>query len=354
VDESGWLTLRSDEHFAPQLLAASRARRGLTCAGAEVDATELRAACLAAGEADPFGLRLACARIAGRLDLRACDLAVPLRFQSCGFTDPVNVQGANLHELVIAADLPASRPHFLPGLLAAGSRITRDLILSGMVVTGDLPASAENETSASVWLTEADIGGSLIARGTQILPVTGRALHADRIRVAGNIRLLDGFRATGEVRLLAIHLHGSLDLVGAEFVPADGRALDLSESTIGGSLFLLNSPNSSRRCRVRGRIEMGNSTIQGELFIRNADLTAPPAGGGAHFYNVTSSADRIFLLAPRLTVHGTMRIEGDTVVRGGILLPGAQLGGGVKLDGRRVESARYGARPDPGHAGRWP
>src|SRR5690242_16149223 len=101
MDESEWATLRPDEGFVPQLLAASRDRRGLRCAGAAVDAGELRVACLAAGEADPFGLRLADARITGSLDLRAGDVAVPLRFWSCTFTDPVNVQGARLHELVI-------------------------------------------------------------------------------------------------------------------------------------------------------------------------------------------------------------------------------------------------------------
>ncbi|MEK8106444.1 hypothetical protein NKG94_16710 [Micromonospora sp. M12] len=98
-------------------------------------------------------------------------------------------------------------------------------------------------------------------------------------------------------------------------------------------MYLLDSPTTGRRCQIRGRIEMGHSTIQGVLFIRNANLTAPPAGSGMHFYNVASTANRIFLLAPRLTLHGSLRIEGDTVVRGGILLPGAQLGGGVKLDG---------------------
>lgn len=227
-----------------------------------------------------------------------------------------------------------------------------------MVISGDLPGRAEAETPASVWLTEADIGGSLIARGTQILPATGRALHADRIRLAGNIRLLDGFRATGEVRLLAMRLNGSLDLIAAEFEPADGRALDLSESTIGGSVFLLNSPNTGRRCRVRGRIEIGHSTIQGEFFIRNADLTAPPAGRGVHFYNVASATNRIFLLAPRLSVHGTLRIEGETVVRGGILLPGAHLGGEVKLAGalwngskRSTGAARRSGTRRPGSRG---
>ncbi|MEU4623639.1 hypothetical protein AB0G04_27180 [Actinoplanes sp. NPDC023801] len=333
MDSSGWLPLRPDEDFVAQLLAASRARRGLTCAGADVDAAGLRAACLSADEADPFGLRLADARVTGSLDLRTCTVPVPLRFESCTFTGPVNVQGAKLQELVIIADPRASRPAVLPGLLASGTRITRDLILSGMVVDGDLPTETATGGPASVWLTEADIGGSLIAYGTRILPSTGRAVQGDRIRVAGNIRLVNGFRATGEIRLLAMQLGGSLDVMGAEFAPAGGRALDLAEATIGGSMFLLDSPDTGRRCRLHGRIDMSHATIRGALVIRNADLTAPPAGTGARIYSIASNAGRTFLLAPRLTVHGTLQIEGDTVVHGGILLPGAQLGGGVRLGG---------------------
>ncbi|MEU4238569.1 hypothetical protein [Actinoplanes sp. NPDC026619] len=331
----GWTPLRPGEPFAAQLLAASRAGQGLDCGGAPVAAGELRAAGLTGGRAaDPFGLLVGRATITGSLDLQGCEVPAPLRFTGCSFTDPVDVRGARLGELVFDGDARASRPSVLPGLLAAGSRIARDLVLSGMVVTGELPAPrTENRTTASIWLTEADIGGSLVMAGTQILPASGRALRADRIRVGGNIRLLDGFRATGEVRLLAMRLTGTLDIAGAEFAPADGRAIDISESAIGGSLFLLSSPNTGRRCRVRGRIEMGHSTIQGELFIRDADLTAPAAGDGAHFYNVAPRAARTFLLAPRLTVHGALLIEGDTVVRGGLVLPGAQLEGGLKLEG---------------------
>jgi hypothetical protein len=342
VEQPGWTPLRPGEPFTAQLLAASRARRGLACAGAEVAADDLRAACLAAAEADPFGLRIDGATITGRLDLRACEVAVPLRFRDCRFTDIVNVRGAHLHELVFTgadASLPAGapagrRPPALPGLIAAGSRITRDLVLSGMVITGDIAARAQNRTTASVWLTEADIGGSVVMRGTELRPATGRALHADRVRVGGNIRLLDGFRATGEVRLLAMRLTGSLDLIGAEFAPADGRAIDMSEATVGGSVYLLSSPNTGRRCRVRGRIEMGHSTIHGELFIRNADLTAPAAGSGSHFYNVAPRAARTFLLAPRLTVYGALLIEGDTVVRGGrVDLNNAKIEGPINLRG---------------------
>ncbi|MEU8661413.1 hypothetical protein [Actinoplanes philippinensis] len=293
----------------------------------------MRAACLAAGEADPFGFRLAGARITGRLDLRTCAVPIPLRFTSCTFTEPVTVQGAELHELVITGDPAASRPAGLPGLLASGVRIVRDLVLSGMTIDGDIATPAAGGRPASIWLTEADIGGSVALTGTRILPPTGRALHAERVRIAGNLRMTRGFRATGELRLLAMRLGGSLDVMDARFSPADGRAIDLAEASIGGSVFLLDSARTGGRCRVHGRIELSHTTIQGALVIRNADLTAPPPGSGVRSYSVAAHTGRAVLVAPRLTVRGTMRIEGDTVVRGGLLLPGAQLDGGIHLAG---------------------
>lgn len=274
ADGSAWVPLRPGEGFVPQLLAASRTGRGLACADADVDAAELRAACLATGEADPFGLRMSGARVTGRLDLRACEVRVPLRFQSCTFTDPVSVQGAALHDLVFTADPAAARPSVLPGLSATGARFTRDLILSGMVITGDIRARDEKRTAATVWLAEAEVGGSIVALGTRIRPGSGRAVHADRMRVAGNIRLLDGFRSTGEVRLRAVRLTGSLDLIGAELAPSHGWALDLAGAAVGGHIRLLAS-DTGRRCRVRGRIEMAHATVDGDLVVEQADLTAP-------------------------------------------------------------------------------
>ena len=68
MDGFGWLPLRPDEDFVPQLLAASRASNGLDCAGAAIAAAEVRTALLAVGEAGSFGLRLGDARITGPLD----------------------------------------------------------------------------------------------------------------------------------------------------------------------------------------------------------------------------------------------------------------------------------------------
>src|SRR4029078_12180653 len=93
-----------------------------------------------------------------------------------------------------------------------------------------------------------------------------RAIQADRCQVTGDIRLIQGFRAKGEIRLIGAQLGGSLDLAGCELVPRNGRAIDLADATVGGSLFITDSPRN--RPVIRGRLEMGRTSVNGRVLIR--------------------------------------------------------------------------------------
>jgi hypothetical protein len=252
----------------------------------------------------------------------------PLHFTACTFANAPRLEGADLHELSVTDGrqggtateglLGGSR---LPGLLANGVRIRRDLLLSGTLVTGEHRTSSSVSRTSAVWLTEARLGGRLLAVGTRIRATGDRAMQCDRSEVAGDVRLIRGFSADREVRLLAIQLAGSLDLSEASLSAPDGRALDLGDATIGGSVFIFGNPKLARRPQIRGRVEMGSTTVHGRLHVRNAKLYAPPAGSGTHDYNPEESATRTFLLAPRLTVHGEFLIEGKTAIHGALRLP---------------------------------
>src|SRR4051794_1006112 len=189
------------------LLAGARDRSVLDCGSAEIAADDVRRACLTGG-IDPYGLRLANAVITGPLDLRAATVPVPLRFDSCEFTDPVAIEDAVLHELVITDSV-------LPGLLGDGVRIAHNLILSGSTIRADLPTSVSRGRTAAVWLLDAEIGGRLFALGSKIIGEAGQALQCGRAHIRGEIRLAHGFEAVGSVRLLATRLDGYLDLAGA-------------------------------------------------------------------------------------------------------------------------------------------
>ena len=338
------LPLRPDVDLVDQVLAASRARRVLDCAGpagpAAISADDLRQACLAAvTELDPFGIRIANAAIEGVLDLRAASIAVPLHFLGCDFAEAPHLDGADLHELVIAggkhaeglASVGASR---LPGLLANGIRLRRDLVLSGTEVSGSHSTSAAPGRASAIWVTEAEIGGRLLALGTVINTTAARAIQADRTVVTGDVRLNEGFRANAGVRLHAMQIGGSVTLMGATITTTSGRALDLIETSIRGSLFLLANADTGVPTTIHGRIELGRTEIQGGFRIANARLTGLLTETSRRYdYHRTDSAERVLLLAPGLTVHGPMVIGSGTEIHGGVILAGAILDSGAVLDG---------------------
>ncbi|MET7396690.1 hypothetical protein ABZS66_24730 [Dactylosporangium sp. NPDC005572] len=338
-----WVRLDPGADVRRQLTEACRDRRVVVCAdGAgrlRVEAGDIRAVALSLASAgEPFGLRLAGAAVAGRLDLSAADVPAPLHLLSCAFAEAPVFEGARLHELTIAtavpgAAMPRPRPSELPGLLANGLSTRRDVVLSGSTVRGAHRTPSSLTRSSAVWLTEARIGGRLLAVGTVIEATGDRAMQCDRTSVAGDVRLVQGFRATGEVRLLAMRLGGSLDLTAASLLPGNFRALDLAEATVGGSVFILDDPDLRLRPRIHGRVELGRTVVNGRILIRNADLRSPPPGSGLHDYNPAEADERTVLLAPRLTVHGDVTVEPDTAIHGALTLAGADLAGGLQLSG---------------------
>jgi hypothetical protein len=310
------IALRADRDLADQVLTASLARRVLDCRSMSqgrqpISADDLRRACLAPGaRRDPFGIRIANASVQGVLDLRAASINVPVHFLGCAFSHAPLLDGAELHELVIAgggfADDRLSgvlESSLLPGLLANGIIVRRDLVLSGSTVTGAHSTSAAPMRTSAIWLTEARIGGRLLAVATSIETTADRAIQADRTVVTGDVRLVRGFRANAGVRLLAAQIGGSLVLSSATLDIRSGRALDVAEGSIGGSLFIVDDPDSGLRSAISGRVEMGRATIQGGLRIVNAQLTAPsPRSSNRYEYHGADPTDRAFLIAPRLTV----------------------------------------------------
>lgn len=89
------------------------------------------------------------------LDLAGMVVPFGVRFDQCEFDSPVIVEGAQLYELAL------TRCDRLPGLLANGARISRDLDLSGTRITGTQWTNVSTSKRAAVWLCEADIGDRL-------------------------------------------------------------------------------------------------------------------------------------------------------------------------------------------------
>jgi hypothetical protein len=274
-----------------------------------VDAALVRAICRRdPGEIDPRGLVIEDARITGGLDLTGMAVPFPLRFVRCVFDEPLDLDGADLHLLALDDCT-------VPGVLANGLRVRRDLDLSRSRIVGDLRTPASTSSPAAVWLCESEIGGRLLCRDTY-LESSGRAIQADRMTVGGTIRLLHRFEARGALRLIGARVAGSVDLTGASLTrPQQDLALDLGDCEIGGSVFLIDD-QTGRRPLVRGRIDLGNARISGHVMIRNAtiDPTGPVAGPAYSSGRSTGTA----ISAPGITVGGPLGIEGRCEINGGV------------------------------------
>lgn len=276
-----------------------------------VDAAFIRRCCLELrDQIDPRGINARNAVIVGRLDLAGLEVPFPLRFDGCDFESAPVFDGAQLHELALTA---CDR---LPGLLANGVRVRRDLDLSRSRITGGYSTSASTSKRSAIWLCESDIGGRLLCVDTVIDADGERSIQADRMHVSGTVRLLHQFAAVGEIRLLGVRIDGSLDLTGAQVESATGPAMDLADAIIGGSLFLI-SDSAGRRPMIRGRIDMGSARISGQLLIRNATLkesSTTPVNSGYSKSRLRGSA----LSAPRLSVGAETTLEGTCRVIGGL------------------------------------
>ncbi len=306
-----------------EILAASAVGHEIDCghggARGQVDADVIRRCCYRLrDDIDPRGLRLRNASISGHLDLAGLDITFPLRFDFCDFDSPVVVEGAQLFELAL------TNCDQVPGLLANGVQVRRDLDLSGSHFSGGLYTSASTSKRSAIWLCESEIGGRLLCVDTVIDSDGERSVQADRMRVGGNVRLLHQFTARGEMRMIGVHIGGSLDLTGARIEAlATGLALDLGEAVIDGSVFVIDD-STGRAPMINGRIDIGRARIGGQFLVRNATLASQGAIPVGSAYSRARSAGTA-LSAPRLSVGAEFTLEGSCQVSGGIDLSMSEL-----------------------------
>jgi hypothetical protein len=323
-----------------ELLGAFREGQLVNCArnGAcgRVDAALIRRCCLELkGQIDPRGISLRNAKVVGCLDLAGLEVPFPLRFDGCDFDSALVFEGAQLHELALTACDP------LPGLLANGVRVQRDVDLSRSRVTGSHSTSASTSKKSAIWLCESDIGGRLLCADTVIRTDGERSIQADRMHVGGAVRFLHQFSAIGEIRLLGARIDGSLDLTGAHIGCTAGPALDLGDAIIAGSLFLI-ADSAGRRPFIQGRIDMGSTRISGQLLIRDATLvksSTTPVDSGYSKSRLRGSA----LSAPRLSVGAETTLEGTCRIAGGLDLAMSEMSSLSINDSCLLEAAGHTA-----------
>jgi hypothetical protein len=155
-------------------------------------------------------------------------------------------------------------------------------------------------------------------------------LIADRIRVSGNLDADQDFESTGTLRIVNAYVGGSLRLTGATIdlsggtetfselgrsqpEPYQHRALHLDGTEIRGGI-------DARESRIAGQIRMVDVTARGSVIFDDAIISHP---------NGDAIEGRRFSTGGNLDARMAM-------VLGSVLLPGAKIGANVDLGGSRL------------------
>ncbi|WP_406864608.1 oxidoreductase [Streptomyces sp. HUAS MG47] len=247
------------------------------------------AALLLGANAAPSGavpaLRLAGARITGRLDLSGAELAHALSLEGCRLDETVSLAGATARTVRIKW----SR---LPGVDAHLARIEGSFGLRGSVLRGDGLVLSNATVAGEVNLADATISGrrtwAVLAGGLS----AGGAVFAERLTTVGGVRMPGASLPRG------------LFLTGAVLRNPGGDALSagqLSASTVDCSAgFTATGTVRFRNARIEDLLSFEDATLRGELVgtaLQAGDLdlrTAEPPGGTVDLRSarVTSYRDR--------------------------------------------------------------
>lgn len=217
---------------------------------------------------DPRGVYVRGARIDGTLNLLFGAGRGALSLEHCHFTEQVVVQGARL-----------------PALWLDASHLAKGLHGNGVRIEGSLSCREGFRSQGEVRLLGAQIGGNAAFSGARLSGakdkngVTGAALTADGIVVAGSLFCGDGFRSQGEVRLLGAQIGGDTDFSGAELHGNGGATLQADNMEVKGGIycraegskaFRINGDASLVGVRVRGLMDWCPKEWIGELDLSHA------------------------------------------------------------------------------------
>ncbi|MFI5688204.1 oxidoreductase [Streptomyces sp. NPDC051636] len=263
-------------------------RDGTSSAECAIRADVIEALLLGAG-ADPApgdrpALRLTGARIAGSLDLRFAEVAVPVVLTDCRFDEVPLLQGARLRELV----LPGSS---LPGLAADMAQIEGRLVLSRCHLTGPLI------------LNRAEIHGDLDLRDTVVTAPGSEAISAVHVAVDGDV-LCTNLAVQGGFRVSGASIDGEFDLEGACLSNPDGNALDAYHVQITEDFTF--HPGF----RAEGRIILSGAVVSAAIGFCGAVLNN---AGDVALEAVDVHVTRNFDLGRGLAVNGGIQLDGSNI-----------------------------------------
>lgn len=265
------------------------------------------------GDSEPRALRLARARIMGRLNLDRLTTTMGLALSFCALDHPITIQGAHLPWLRVSGTQ-------LPGVIANGSLVDGAFELSGIRVRTD-------SDSGALQLVGAYIRGTFDCSNAILANQSGPALVADDLKVDGAFDI-SGFEAaadceSGAVQLAGALIGGSLRGDRIALVNRSGPALVADSLKVAGPMFLRNST-----C-------LGNHPVHGAVRLPGA-ITGDLELNGATVGNEAGAA----FVAPGLRVDGTASFRETFHAVGchepAVDLAGARISGGLDFDKSKI------------------
>ena len=271
---------------------------------------------------DPRGLRLRGARIRGRLDLDNLATTVELTLVDCLLGEGITAEGAHLPGLSLRRCLltHASKP----ALCADELRTDAGVSFEGSTI---LACTADG----AIRINGAHIGGVLDCSGATITNRSGGALHGERLQVAGNVLLNDGFTANGDgeqgaVQLAEANIGGHLDCSGATITNPSGPALRAGGALqVAGRVFL-RAGFTAHGAGELGAVRLIGANIGGQLSCSGATITNP-SGPALHGEHVQVSGG--------VLLRAGFAAEGDGKL-GAVRLVGAHIGGVLDCSGATI------------------
>ena len=283
-----------------------------------VDADDLR--CLLRGrvvtDPDPRGLRLRAARIRGRIDLDNLTTTIQLTLLDCLLDEGITAESAHLPGLSLrrCVLIHPSKPALYADQLHTDSGVS----FEGSTI---FACTADG----AIRMSGARIGGGLNCSGAVIRNPSGPALDGEHLQVTGNVFLRSGFTADGAgelgaVRLVWARIGGQLDCTGATISNLSGPALPAGAVQVAGGA-LLRTGFTADGAGERGAVRLFGARIGVQLDCSGAVIRNP---SGPALHGERLDVDGNVFLRAGFTADG----DGPD---GAVRLVGAHIGG--QLDG---------------------
>jgi hypothetical protein len=201
-------------------------------------------------------LKLAGARITGRLDLSGATVAYGLFLERCWLDEGIEARNAKVRQVdLVGCRVPAFRGW-------------------GMQVDG--PVGFARSKLGFVGLADATIAGRLHLTGVELSTVGSYALHGTRLTVAHSVLCHDLTATGGEVRLVDAQVGGTLLLSRARFSNPGGVALALFGIQVDQGIdcdggFVAEGAVRLGSARIAGQFRM-DGHIDGTLDLGDAQI----------------------------------------------------------------------------------